>query len=72
VHVFATDVNFEDLDLQLRTDRPNDLADTEANVTLEDLLPVLGDPYQVVLDVEAGVGGPSEVLHPGSLLEVVA
>lgn len=30
------------------------------------------DPHQVEFDVEAGVGGPSGVLHPGSLRVVIA
>jgi len=59
VDVVATDVIFEDLELQLRVDRPNYLSDSVADVTLEDFLPVLGDADQVVLDVEAVVGGPS-------------
>jgi hypothetical protein len=38
----------------------------------KELLAVLRDPHQVQLDVEPGMGSPSVVLHPGSLLEVVA
>ena len=72
VHGIGADVPLEDLDLQLRTDRPNDLAEPEADVASQQLLAVLGDPHEVELDVEAGMGGPSVVLHPGSLLEVVA
>ncbi len=65
-------MTLEDLDLQLRTDRAPDLAEPEADVASQELLAVLRDLYQVELDVEAGMGGPSVVLHPGSLLEVVA
>ena len=71
-HVIDADMSLENLDLQLRTDRPDDLAEPEADVTPQQLLAVLGDPHQVELDIKAGVGGPSVVLHPGSLLEVVA
>ena len=70
--VIAADVPLEDLHLQLRTDRPNDLAEPEADFTPQQLLAVLGDPHQVLLDVEARVGGPSGVLHPPILTEVVA
>ena len=52
-------MTLEDLDLQLRTDRPNDLAEPEADFAPEQLLAVLRDPHQVELDVEVGVGGPS-------------
>src|SRR4051794_669320 len=72
VDVVAADVPLEDLDLQLRTDRPNDLAETDADVASQELLAVLRDPHQVQLDVEPGVGGPSVVLHPRNVLEVVA
>jgi hypothetical protein len=47
-------------------------AEPEADVTSQDLLAVLGDPHQVELDVEAGMGGPSVVFHPANVLEVVA
>ena len=72
VDVVDAHVALEDLDLQLRTDRPNDLTEPEADVASLDLLAVLRDPHQVELYVKARVGGPSVVLHPGSLLEVVA
>lgn len=70
--VVRADVLLEDLDLRLRTDRPNDLAEPEADVTSQQRLAVLRDPHQVELDIEPGMGGPSVVLHPGNLLEVVA
>ena len=70
--VVDADVPLEDLDLQLRTDRPNDLSEPGPDVASQQLLTILRDPYQVQLDVEPGMGGPSVVLHPGSLLEVVA
>ena len=70
--VVLADMTLEDLDLRLRTDRPNDLAEPEADFASQQLLAVLGDPHQVELDVEAGMGGPSIVLHPRNVLEVVA
>ena len=65
-------VTLEDLDLQLRTDRPNDLAEPDADFASEKLLAVFGDPHQVQLDVEPSVGGPSVVLHHANVLQVVA
>lgn len=70
--VVRADLPLEDLDLQLRTDRPNDLTESEADVAAQQLIAVLRDPYQVELDVEAGMGGPSVVLHSPIILEVVA
>ena len=64
--MIPADVTLEDLDLQLRTDRPNDLAEPEADFASQQLLAVLRDPHQVELDVEAGMGGPSVVLHPNT------
>src|SRR5262245_55432419 len=54
VDVILADVTFEDLGLQLRTDRPDDLAEPQADVASQQLLAILGDPHQVELDVEAG------------------
>ena len=72
MNVVHADVPLEGLDLQLRTDPSHDLAEPKADVASQQLLAVLRDPHQVALDVEAGVGGPSVVLHAGSLLVVVA
>jgi hypothetical protein len=72
VDVGDAHVTLEDLDLQLRTDRPNDLAEPDADFALEKLLAVFRDPHQVELDVELGVSGPSVVLHHPNVLEVVA
>jgi hypothetical protein len=40
VDMVSADVTFEDLDLQLRTDRPNDLAEPDADFTSQQLLPI--------------------------------
>jgi hypothetical protein len=62
----------EDLDLQLRADVPHKLPQTDGYVRPQPLLAVFRDPHEVVLQVEAGVGGPSVVLHPEERTEVVA
>jgi hypothetical protein len=67
VDVIPADVTLEDLDLRLRTDRPNDLAEPDADVTTQQLLAILRGPPLVQLDVEPGMGGPSAVLHPANL-----
>ena len=72
MHVIDAHVTLEDLGLQLRTDRPNDLAEPEADVATKQLLAVFRDPHQVQLDVELGVGGPSVLLHHQNVLEGVA
>ena len=73
MNVICDHVPLEDVDLQLRTDRAaRTVREPEANVAAQKLLPVLGDPYQVELDVEPGMGGPSVVFHPANVLEVVA
>src|SRR5947209_536766 len=51
VDVVTADVTLEDLDLQLRTDHPNELAEPDADVASKELLAVLRDPHQVQLDV---------------------
>ena len=63
---------FENLDLQLRTDRSHDLAEPETNVTPQQLFAVLGDPHQVGLDVKAGVCRSTVMFHPPVILERVA
>jgi hypothetical protein len=72
VDVIDAAVTLEDLDLRLRTDRPNDLAEPDADVASQELHAVLRDPHQVQLDVEPGMGGPSVVLHPANVPDVVA
>ena len=65
-------VPLEDLDLQLRTDRSHDLAEPETDVTSQQLLTVLCDPYQMELDVKAGVCCSTVMFHPPVILERVA
>ena len=65
-------VPLEDLHLQLRADVSHDLPQTDGYVRPQQLLAILGDPHEVVLQVESGVGGPSVVLHPEERTEVVA
>jgi len=72
VNMVLADVDLENLDLQLRTDRSHDLAEPEADVAAQQRLAVLGDPHQVELDVETGMGCATEVLHPAVILEWVA
>jgi hypothetical protein len=62
----------DDLDSQLRADVLHQLPQADAYIRLQQLLAVFRDLHQVGFDVEAGVGGPSVVLHPGSLPEVIA
>ena len=62
----------EDFDLQLGTDVPHELPQADGDIRPQQLLAVLGDPHQVLLEVKARVGGPSGVLHPPRLTEVVA
>ena len=61
-----------DLDLQLRADVSHELPQTDGYVRPQQLLAVLGDPHEVVLQVEPSMGGPSVVLHPRNVLEVIA
>ena len=72
VDVVLADVPLEDLDLQLRADIPHELPQADGDIRPQQLLAVLGDPHEVELDIEAGMGSPSVVLHPPNVLEVIA
>src|SRR5262249_54458861 len=72
VNMILTHMPLEDLDLQLRTDVPHELPQADGDIRPQQLLAVLGDPHQVELDVKARMGGPSVVLHPPYLFEVIA
>jgi hypothetical protein len=59
-------------ELATKADVSHELPQPDAYIRLQQLLTVLRDPHQVELDIETRVGGPSVVLHPGSLLQVIA
>jgi hypothetical protein len=65
-------VPLEDPDLQLRADVSHELPRADGYVRPQQLLAVFRDPHEVILQVEASVGGPSIVLHPEERTEVVA
>ncbi len=70
--MIRADVTLEDLDLRLRTDHPNDLAESDADLASQQLIAILRDSHQVQLDIEVGVDGSTAVLHPANVPEVVA
>ncbi len=72
MYVDLAHMPFEDLDFQLRADVSHQLPRADGYIRPRQLLAVLGDPHQVELDVEARVDGPSVVLRPPILTEVVA
>jgi hypothetical protein len=59
----------EDLDLQLRADFPHELPQTDGYVRPQQLLAIFRDPDEVILQVIAGMGGPSVVVHPANVLK---
>lgn len=70
--VVPTDVPLDDLHLQLVADLTHIFPKPQADLAAEQLLAVLRDSYEVVLQVEPSMCGPSIVLNPPLLTEVIA
>ena len=57
------DVAFNDLDIHRLTYLSNQFSEPKGHVSKENRFAVLGDPYQMVLQIVNGMGGFAVVFH---------